>query len=282
MDGVPQLEDPSDMKKEQITRLLEYWRRPVHASELFRFSSVLVNNKTEETKTALYADSFADLYSLTPDDWNADYNALSGVDTGVPTAMPLPTRIPDPEIHPTSLINPASDSFPENLTPNQTHPTLDPNIDPALQGPALSFPSQTHPTLDPNIDPALQDPALSFPSGAPTPVIGPSTHKSFTGVPTLNRNPVHSPTHSLPSGAPTPVIGPSVDKSPDPSPRPRPRARPRKTKTKPIVSSDEPNPTSRQEDDLGRPKRVPKRKTDLYLEAEEKTELAKKKQKNRK
>ena len=45
-DQVAQLEDPSNMKKEQITWLLEHWRRTVPASDLFRFSHVLVNSNS--------------------------------------------------------------------------------------------------------------------------------------------------------------------------------------------------------------------------------------------
>ena len=259
-DDVPQLEDPSDMKKEQITRLLDHWRRPVHATELFRFSHVLVNSKTEETTKALYADSFAALYTLAPDNWNADYNALSGVDSGIQ----LPTPITDPKIHCTRAINPASDVFLGNLTANPTHPSqndFDPNIDPALQ----NHPSQNN--FDPNIDPALQNPARS----APTPVIG-LTSPTLTEFPTV-------PTDSFPSGAPTPVIGPSVNKSLSPKPRPQPQRR--KTKMKPIAPPHEPYPTSGHEEELGRPKRTQKRKADIYLEAEEKTELAKKNQKKK-
>jgi len=56
VDGVA-LEDPSDMKKEQISRLLEHWRRPIPGSDLFRFSNVLLNSKTGEMMPASYADS---------------------------------------------------------------------------------------------------------------------------------------------------------------------------------------------------------------------------------
>src|SRR5882762_1659131 len=281
MDGVPQLDEPSEMKKEQIIRLLDYWKRPVHASELFRFSHVLVKSKTEETTTALYTDSFAGLYSLTSNGEDA------GVDSGVPTTIQIS------ETHPTCT--PASDSFSGNPTQNLTHPTqnnLDPNIDPYLQG--LSFPFRaptsvttpesltgvpsaptTQNSLDPNIDPYLQGPLR-----APTPV---TTPESLTIVPSAP-TPVIGPTQNNLDPNIGLVIGPTVNmtEQSNPSPRRRPKPKARKTKTNPTVSSDEPNPTSMQEDDLGRPKRLHKRKTDLYLEAEEKTERAKKKQKNRK
>ena len=55
--GVAPIDDPSDMKKEQISRLVEHWRRPIPACNLFRFSHVLVNSKTDATTPALYKDS---------------------------------------------------------------------------------------------------------------------------------------------------------------------------------------------------------------------------------
>ena len=56
-DQVVQLEDPSDMKKEQIVGLLEHWRRPVLASDLFQFSHVFVNSKSGEMECAQYKNS---------------------------------------------------------------------------------------------------------------------------------------------------------------------------------------------------------------------------------
>ena len=56
-DVITQLEDPSDIRKEQIMQLLEHWRRPVPASDLFRFNHVLVNSKTKEMGLALYENS---------------------------------------------------------------------------------------------------------------------------------------------------------------------------------------------------------------------------------
>ena len=54
---VVQLEDPSDMKKEQIVALSEHWRRLVLGSDLFRFSHILVNRKSREMEHALYDNS---------------------------------------------------------------------------------------------------------------------------------------------------------------------------------------------------------------------------------
>jgi hypothetical protein len=45
------------MKKEQVARLVEHWRRPIPANDLFRFSRILVNSKTDSTMPALYQDS---------------------------------------------------------------------------------------------------------------------------------------------------------------------------------------------------------------------------------
>jgi len=56
-DQVAPLEDPSDMQKEQITRLLKHWRRLVPGSDLFKFSHVLVNGKSGEMAPALYTNS---------------------------------------------------------------------------------------------------------------------------------------------------------------------------------------------------------------------------------
>jgi hypothetical protein len=45
------------MKREQVARLVEHWRRPIPANELFRFSHILLNSKTDFTATALYSNS---------------------------------------------------------------------------------------------------------------------------------------------------------------------------------------------------------------------------------
>jgi len=55
------------MKKEQIARLVEHWRRPIPASDLFRFSHVLVNSKTDATTLALYEDSLGPHTVARPD-----------------------------------------------------------------------------------------------------------------------------------------------------------------------------------------------------------------------
>lgn len=273
MDGIPQLEDPSDMKKEQITRLLGFWRRPVHASDLFRFSLVLVNNKTEETTAALYKDSFAAVLShpqnetVTTGDWDAEFNKLQAI--GSMSPVPLPDTID-------SALQQVPTSDPPLGVPfsNPTHP-IDPILQHVTGAPTSAIglttpdsrgvptPNPTHATpFDPNIDPILQ-------YEAPTPAIGLTTPDS-QGVPTV------TPTHVVPTPSDGPVGSAAEPEQSQPS---QPRPQPKKKTKNPIDTSQDPNlnPTSRQEEELGRPKRVQKRKVDLYLEAEQKTELAEKK-----
>jgi hypothetical protein len=215
------------MKKEQIARLLVHWRRPVPGSDLFRFSIVLVNSKTNETMRALYKDSFAALFTF--DNWN------------------------------------------ESTPPRQPTPVIEPDLLP--QATTLSLPPR-HPT--PVIDPALLP-------RAPTPVIDPVLLGAVNDLP-------RAPAPSLPPRALTPVIrNPSqvglTSESEQSQPRPKPR--PRQKAKHPTVSSDDPNhntiPDDQQEEELGRTKRIPKRKFDIYLAAEEKTaELAEKKKRDAK
>jgi hypothetical protein len=240
MDGVPQIEDPCEMKKEQIGRLLEHWRRPVSGSELFRFSHVLVNNKSDETMAASYTDSYAAVLSHPQnvaavdehDTLDAGDNFL-GVDSTTPTPVSLPIGVPtrntNPATPPTPPQFPTSNSFTGVPTRNPT-PFDDSNI--------------------------LQDYA-PLPPGAPTPVIS-------TNEPEQSRPPRSSLTLNPMSNV---TLG-SVDSQS----RPRPKQR----KTVPTIAFQD--PTIQQEEELGRPKRVQKRKLDIYLEAEQKTaDLAEKK-----
>ena len=94
MEQVVQLEDPSDMKKEQIVALLEYWRRPVPGSNLFRFSHILVNSKSRKMECTLYDNSLgpqslpqnslpsASIQPATSDTQDHDSNSLSGNELG--------------------------------------------------------------------------------------------------------------------------------------------------------------------------------------------------------
>jgi hypothetical protein len=327
------------MKKEQITRLLEHWRRPVHASEIFKFTLVLVHSKTDETREALYTNSFApqqethpvttphsvssphaiidpalrqglssDIFPPSPTDRvqnSMDPNidpALQNPTYTHPSGVPIPNRSHAPQ-YPTYNFPPV---------PHPTHP-LPNNIDPALKFPTFSFPfgvsTPDVPTLDdptllsvpsgptfsfpfgvstPDV-PTLDDPTLlSFPSGAPTTVHDPTLLSFQSGALSIVRDPTML---SFPSGAPTTFHQPGIDlctvgstaepgpSYPSPQARSRPQPRPKKKSKNLILSSDDHHT---QEEQLGRPKRVQKRKTDLYLEAEEKIELAKKNTQKRK
>jgi hypothetical protein len=81
------LEDPSDMKKDVICRLLQHWRRGVPASDLFRFKRYIV--KGEETALAKYnSKTMAEerplsrpaipVPEVTNFDWERDYERSKG------------------------------------------------------------------------------------------------------------------------------------------------------------------------------------------------------------
>jgi len=293
MEGVPQLEDPGDMKKEQIARLLVHWKRFVHPSDLFRFSRVLVHNKTDITMAALYKDSFAAVLSdpqnetVAADDWDVGNDDSDLQLFNSTTPLPLPFGVPTQNTTtqlPTPINDSPSDTFPSVPTLNPTHPTHDPNIDPALQYPfPLSGASNALtgvPTLQIN---PLQATYI-FPSGVTTPVIGPSVSVNPVGSTAASQHPSQS--RPRPKKKSKNPIASSQDPSSNPTSRQeehpsQSRPRPKKKTKSPIASSQDPNsnPTSRQEEELGRPKRVLKRKVDLYAEAEKIAELAKQKRK---
>jgi hypothetical protein len=234
------------MKKEQIARLLVHWRRPVPGSDLFRFSIVLVNSKTNETMRALYKDSFAALFTF--DNWNESTPPRQPTPVIEPDLLPQATTLSLPPRHPTPVIDPA-------LLPRAPTPV----IDPVLLGAVDDLPRAPTPVIDPVLLGAVNDlpraPAPSLPPRALTPVI---------------RNPSQ--------------VGLTSESEES---RPRPKPRPRQKAKHPTVSSDDPNhntiPDDQQEEELGRTKRIPKRKFDIYLAAEEKTaELAEKKKRDAK
>jgi hypothetical protein len=258
---------------------------------------------------ALYTNSFAAVLShprdesVTPDGWNTDDIPFQLID---PTTTPI-----DPDVQ----ISPTPNSFSGIPAPNPTYPpqiNMDPNIEPSfystyspskVRSPVVRLTTpdsfQDVPTLNPTHDNMPIVPTF-FPSGAATPVLGPSI--SLSPVSLTPYNPTRLNVPIVPPGAPTlvgsthpnpyaPIVVPSspVEPSVITTPvgstskpeAPRPRPRPRKKTKNPIISSTDPNPypTTLQEEDLGRPKRIPKRKTDIYLEAEEKNDLAKQKRK---
>ncbi|KAF8816369.1 hypothetical protein BYT27DRAFT_7208515 [Phlegmacium glaucopus] len=218
------IEDPSDMKKERITQLLEHWRRPVPGSDLFRFSYVLVNNKSNETMPALYKISPApqnrEVIPTGPIaidegpslDWDTEYNDQ-------------PLRF-TPGPHDDENMEPSNDLDPQELE------SLPPN--PVLEAPLLTL-LRTE----------------SVPSKAPTPIIDPQ----LIGL--EYTSPPQSPVESTPPD----TVG-QIPPGPEPRPRPRPRPRPKgKTPQEPTaatMAATEPEP------ELGRTKRIAKRRLDLY------------------
>jgi hypothetical protein len=140
------------MKKEQIARLLEHWRRPVPGSDLFRFSHVLLNIKTDETTPALYKSLFAAishpnttsddpvlLQDQTPDQIDSPPQYPTPVlRLRAPTPDPIATRHQSPIIDPI-LLHPT----PVNALPPNRAPT------PALES-RPSIPSPVGLTTEPN------------------------------------------------------------------------------------------------------------------------------------
>lgn len=84
------LEDPSDLKKEQIMPLLAFWRGRYPGSDIFKFKNYLVNSKGEETASAIYsmgqappkarakkaAGKTPQVAGTTVQDWDHDYQEL--------------------------------------------------------------------------------------------------------------------------------------------------------------------------------------------------------------
>lgn len=187
------------MKKDQVARLLDHWRRPVHASDLFRFSHVLVNNKTNETVPALYTDSFAQASINGPSDWDSEYNASHPVGDNDPD---LPDEASAPVIGPSetsSLVDPI------------VNPTLV-NIDPILlqiskvSNPVIG-PSETSSLVDPivNPTPANIDPILLQISTVSTPVIEPNGSASSVVPPSKPPRP-RPKRKTLSSNDPKPIL----------------------------------------------------------------------------
>jgi hypothetical protein len=254
-EAVDQIDDPSDMRKEQISQLLDHWRRPVSGSDLFRFSHVLVNSKTHETMQALYKNSYP---------VNTDrIDTQSGHPTLPLLSQALTPTIIDTQIQqPTPLLPALTQINTQQPTPSQaptnSHPTNTTIIDtqsgqptPLSQPPTPtnSYPINTqsgHPTLDSDIDPFLLK-------------ISQRKAKSRPKIPKTT----------------TPVIAPT---EPEQS-RPVPKAR-LKTARNLTASSGEPNLNSNdREEGLGRTKRAPKRRLDIYLAAEEKDAMTKRQRK---
>jgi hypothetical protein len=204
LDGFAQIDDPSDMKKEQIVRLLIHWRRPVAACDLFRFSIVLVNCKTNETTPANYKTSFA-LQSADLGTSTSQSGALPRHSTPIDSISRVSTPTP---IDPT----PISTSHPSPITGAQSE------------------------------NPTSFDPA-------------PISTSPITGAQSKNPTPFNSPDSEIRS----PRSGPEGSTSLPKQSQSRPKPRPQKKTKHPTASLDDPNLN---EEELGRPKRIPKRKLD--------------------
>jgi hypothetical protein len=287
------------MKKEQIARLLEHWSRPVPGSDTFRFAVVLVNSKGNETMAALYQDSFTTASSHPGDH-------TGGNPTNPTSAPPWSPQI-DPALLGDDPIDPAV--YIDDPTDPASAPPWSPQIDPALLGddpidPAVFIETQQPtpvivppPTPNASANPLANRQEQSRP--IPPKPKARAKPKSPPALlpPTLADNPTDSPIQPgdqvNETQQPIPVIanpsgerrlGSSVDvhltnrqEQTLPTNRPKPKARPKPQKPSP----QDPNPSlHQQEEELGRPKRIPKRKIDVYLEAEEK-DAQKKKQKKK-
>ena len=166
-DGVTQLEDPSDMKKEQIARLLEHWSRSVPGSDIFRFTVVLVNNKTDETMAALYKDPFTTAFShpvhqLPPTQtdsasdvvrpWSAqiDPTLLNGpTDSAIQLEEPIDNDPIDQTIQTGHLINETQPPTPAiDLTPPTPNPSGEPidQLGSSVDATALNLTNQQKPS----------------------------------------------------------------------------------------------------------------------------------------
>jgi hypothetical protein len=271
------------MKKEQIARLLEHWSRPVPGSDVFRFAVVLVNNKADETMAALYQDSFTTVFSHPGDNTE---NGRVGVDT-IPQEHQLPTLGDNPT-------DPASVDLERPWTP-QIDPALLPPTpldDPTDPGDPFNETQQPTPVIDP--PPPTGEPVDTSPLKQSRPIRPkPKTRPKPKSPPALlpptlgddPTDPAIDPTLNQ-SGEPIDQLGSSVDvnltnqqEQSRPN-RPKPKARPKPKKPSTQDLNPSPNPISQQEEELGRPKRITKRKINVYLEAEEK-DAQKKKQKKK-
>jgi hypothetical protein len=217
---------------------------------------VLKNNKSDETMSALYTNSFAAELSheaVSADDGDAAENDFQGVDSTTPVSLPIGVHT-NPVNDPALKQLPTCNSIPEVPTVNPM-PIDESNIHPSLR-------RQVYPPL---------------PSAAPTSVIRPNENITPVGSrtePEQSRPPSRSsPTPAVDdSNINTAVLGLPEKSRPTPKSRPRPKE---KSKNPTTAVQDL---TGQEEEGLGRPKRAQKRKLDIYLEAEQRTaDLAEKK-----
>lgn len=119
------LEDPSDMKKEQIMQLLEHWRRPVPGSDLFAFSHFLVNSKSGEMAPALYTNSLGPRslpQNALPSTANEPVTGAATWDAEYRNANPPPED--DSRFSPGPDINMSTDPAPEGREQASPEPDL--------------------------------------------------------------------------------------------------------------------------------------------------------------
>jgi hypothetical protein len=213
-------------------RLLNHWRRPVPGADLFRFSHVLVNTKTDQLRPALYKHS--------------------------PSAS-IPMQSDGP-IDDEPIDDEPIDDEPIGGEPIGGEPI---GGEPTKGGLASEWDAE-YISLDPdgdvNMDPGLNHgdstpvPFSPQPPPPPTPVIDPQLileesviMKEGEGRPTSSQGP-------------PPVHIASADQE---QPRPRPRPKQKKTTAVPLADPD-PQPQA----ELGRSKRIAKRKLDPYTAEE--------------
>ena len=284
IDGAAVIEDPSHMKKEQITRLLNHWKRPVPGSDLFRFSHVLVNSKTDSMTPALYEDSLGPIIrpqnggvitdAPTPigggaSDWDAEYASGQGLratppvgdDVNMnPNESDLMPTTPDFEPELAALLWPGAQD--DNVLPQVQSPV----IDPILMG--LRWPPQVQEGS------LLQapKPSVSKPPGKK------SAAKPLTSKPSASKPPGKKSAAKLLTSKKTSKAGkqasvPQPNESALPVELAPPKGCPRpKPKAPAIVATRVDNPEMQPaQNPIGGAKlptkRVPKRKLDIYVAA---------------
>ena len=221
------------MKKEQIVRLLEHWRRPVPASDLFRFSKVLANSKTNEMMSALYSDLFRRVIRNRPEisqaDVSPDWSSLHQMPPNAPVIESGTPALPSPNHTPIPL------PFP-NPTPSPNHTPVVPQPSPSRT--PVPLPSQNHsnPTPSPNHTPDVTQPSP-------------------------NCTPIPLPSQPIPLPSPIPPRA-STDSAMDPdgltTGKDNPQTQPRnKAKQLKALSSSTPNLTTRPEPPRLRPRPKP-------------------------
>ena len=258
-DGPPAIEDPSDMKKEQITRLLEHWRRPVAGSDLFRFSHVLVNSKTDAMMRALYKDlpqngrviaqSPGPIDRGTGPDWDAEYDGQHALQFS-------PSLTDDVNMHPP----------PHDFDMQENDPEPDPTASPVLHL-ELTAPlvQQESRAWTPVIDPQLM--GLQY---QPEKSLVPASSPTVQRPPAKKMNAKKGRGKSKGGARPQPkakILTPS-DTVVGPRQQPKPKAKqltvgPEPTVTEPVADPDIQSEQQPIHEVEGRPKRSAKGKLDI-------------------